>query len=200
MNGASQAKPDEDEDWFVVSNADIEYHPEFVANLRATHMSGVGVVAPRIIENGREMNPYMTRRPSLASLKRIEKLFRWPIVARAYILLSHLTSKFRRQHEVPAVAAEIYAGHGSCFALSRYFFQRGGSLDHPVFLFNEELTIAERCRKLGLRVVFEPRLRVQHIGHQATGIWRSRQMLEWQREATTYGVRLIGESVDGAAP
>src|SRR6185437_3069774 len=63
----------------------------------------------------------------------------------------------------------IYAPHGSLIIFSRRFFEAGGYLDKDLFLYGEEISVAEMCRSLSLPVLYEPRLRVVHNEHQSTG-------------------------------
>ena len=65
----------------------------------------------------------------------------------------------------------IYAPHGACVIFSKRFFSEGGSLDLPVFLFGEEICIAEAVRRLGLSVIYNPKLVLTHHEHQSPQ-WR----------------------------
>ena len=57
--------------------------------------------------------------------------------------------------------------------------------------FAEELTLAERAIDLGLAVVYNPSVRVHHDEHASTGVWRGREVIEWQRQAVAYSSRLL---------
>jgi len=80
----------------------------------------------------------------------------------------------------------IYAAHGSFLAFHRSYFERGGTLGHGAFLFGEEIFVAETARRLGLAVLFEPRVIVEHAEHSSMGpLWR-RETSDRRREASRY--------------
>ncbi len=92
-----------------------------------------------------------------------------------------------------SASATLYAPHGACFALPRAYFEAGATLEHAPFLFAEEITVAEECRRVGLAVCYEPALCVEHREHAATGRWRSTQMIRWQRESIRYVAQVLRE-------
>src|SRR5947208_6891971 len=94
-----------------------------------------------------------------------------------------------RISSLPDHAAEresIYAAHGSFFIFSRRYFEAGGFLDENLFLYGEEISVAEICRSLGLLVVYEPSLCVLHKEHESTGKVLSRFTYECQKKAMQY--------------
>ena len=69
-----------------------------------------------------------------------------------------------------SVAQAIYAPHGACMVFSRLYFDAGGSLDYPCFLYGEEFYVAETARQLGLAIRVDPSLRITHHEHSTTGL------------------------------
>jgi hypothetical protein len=51
------------------------------------------------------------------------------------------------------------------------------------FLYDEEISVAEICRGLGLSVLHEPDLTVQHEENQTFGRVLTRSAYRWQKEA-----------------
>jgi GT2 family glycosyltransferase len=95
----------------------------------------------------------------------------------------------RRGQSLPDVNTKseaIYAAHGSFFIFSRRYFEGGGFLDGNLFLYGEEISVAEICRSLGLPVVYEPSLCVLHKEHQSTGKALNRFTYECQKRAMHY--------------
>jgi GT2 family glycosyltransferase len=80
----------------------------------------------------------------------------------------------------------IYAPHGSFLIFNWSYFSTGGTLDHPTFLFGEEIFVAEAARRLKLRVVHDPRLVVFHEEHATTGIFPRAAMARYLRESSAY--------------
>jgi len=86
------------------------------------------------------------------------------------------------------VSAEqaMYAPHGCFIVLSREYFRRGGSLNHPPFLFGEEISVAEAARHASLPVRFCPDLRVEHSEHASVMKLPSRRIHRFLAEASAY--------------
>ncbi|MBQ1024156.1 glycosyltransferase [Micromonospora sp. C95] len=181
--------------WTVISNMDIEIATRtFVHDLLSLDASAP-VVAPSVVgmPGGRAQNPYLLSRPSEQAMRRRRYMFSNPIIGQASCLAGAAKSHLRKHHAArfEAHRRAIYAPHGSFMPLHRSFFEKGGGLAHPVFLFNEEITIGEQCHRLGLTVMFEPSLKVIHWEHQSTRLLRSWRILGAQSEAAEYGYRLI---------
>jgi len=88
----------------------------------------------------------------------------------------------KQNNEAPA----IYAPHGSCMIFNRRYFTAGGSFEYSIFLFGEEIFVAETTRKLGLLIVHCPRLWVLDHEHASTGTIRSRKVAGYMKDATDY--------------
>lgn len=183
--------------WTVVSNVDLRLAERTFVRRLLQEESPAAVLAPSVVSmpGGAHQNPFMETRPTQRWMHRRKMLFGNSLSGQLYGLGSWTRSRLRY---VPPGGArptggrcEIYAPHGSFIALHRRFFDAGASLEHPVFLFNEELTVGEQCQLLGLPVVFEPSLQVIHEAHRSTGVLRSRRILRAQSEAADYGYRLI---------
>jgi hypothetical protein len=86
----------------------------------------------------------------------------------------------------PAGPELIYAPQGSMMIFHRDFFARGGRLNYQVFLFGEEIFIAEQARALNLAVWYRPELVARHWEHIETGLFPSRRMRGWIAEASRH--------------
>lgn len=98
--------------------------------------------------------------------------------------------------EQPNQPDEIYAPHGSLLLLSPAYLSAGGAVDQPVWLFGEEFTVAEECRRLGLVVCYDPSLVAEHREHVSTGRWRSLQMVRAQADSVPYILDLLARGDD----
>jgi GT2 family glycosyltransferase len=185
-------------DWVIVCNHDIQIEDkEFFSKLFCQDPRTAGVIAPRIeAMPGRvDQNPFMRGRPSKLHWARLrfvssnysvaafwDWLWRRKTELRSWVAkrrgTSHLNGNARRE--------SIYAAHGSFFIFSRRYFEAGGFLDGNLFLYGEEISVAEICRSLGLPVVYEPSLCVVHKEHQSTGRVLSRFTYECQKRAMQY--------------
>ena len=78
----------------------------------------------------------------------------------------------------------IYAPHGSCIIFNENYFKMGGNLNHISFLFGEEIFVAESAKKSGLKVQYEPQLRVSDYEHASTGFFYSRKIAGFMKQST----------------
>jgi GT2 family glycosyltransferase len=185
-------------EWVIVCNHDIQIEDkEFFSKLFCQDPGAVGVIAPRIqaLPGRVDQNPFMRRRPGplrWANLRFISSNYG---AAAIWDWLSRRRSEFRSWmaarrgqslQDVNEQSEAIYAAHGSFFIFSRRYFEAGGFLDGNLFLYGEEISVAEICRLLGLPIVYEPSLRVLHKEHQSTGRVLSRFTYECQKKAMQY--------------
>ena len=194
-------------DWVVVSNVDIRFDDPCCLNrLQDFHAADdVGVVAPSIWSrrSRRDLNPRMRQRPGAAAMHMYKIVFGTWATLNAYELLAAAkhTTKYLLKHyileplrQAPSDGAarrippleSIYAPQGSCVIFSNRFFERGGSLVYPSFLFGEEIYVAETARHLGLRVIYHPGIRVSHDDHSSTGLVRSRRVARLVKASARY--------------
>lgn len=188
-------------DWIIVSNSDISFiGRDFLIRLFTLYPDNApSVVAPSILSkfSGTDQNPYMEQRPSSARMHFYKWVFRYYPTFVIYNTLSLV--KHKMQAVIPMVIPfydarkkkskqprAIYAPHGSFIIFHRSYFEAGGSLEYDVFLFGEEIFIAETARRLGLTVFYDPRLVVLHSGKATTGKFKSRKMARFIREASSY--------------
>ena len=187
-------------DWVVVANTDISF-PDYDVLTRLSRLpkGESPVIAPAIRSNlsGTDQNPYMSKRPSGVRMHFYKWVFRYYPLFVIYHQLSaakqKITALFHSSGRSASGSGEakeaqrqpIYAPHGAFMIFHRSYFQAGGSFDYAVFLFGEEIFVAETVRRLGLTVMYEPSLVVVHREHATTGS-RSRQIAKYAAEASAY--------------
>ncbi len=180
-------------EWVMVSNVDLQFGdaPFFERLLQMRLPEGVGVVAPAIRSalSGREQNPYMTQRPSALRMHFIK----WATGTFPRLCLYEWGARWKariagrlRAMQTAGPARPIYAPHGSCVLFRRRYFERGGTLHYPPFLFGEELFVAETARALGLQVFYQPALQIVHREHVTTGRRPTRQTAAWVAASAAY--------------
>jgi GT2 family glycosyltransferase len=180
-------------DWVAVCNADVMLADEnFVARLAALKDPAT-VVAPDVtaLPGGHPQNPFLEVRPSVRRmlLRRLALSTRLTAWGAKRVAARNRSKSAMAQR----LAKEIYAPHGSFILFRRAFFDQGGALAHPPFLYGEEITVAECALRLGQGVRYEPGLKVEHNEHQATGRASRRAFLA-QREAAVYAHMLIRQA------
>lgn len=184
-------------DWVIVSNVDLSIDdPSFLERLAPlASIPNLGAIAPRIQSSltGVDQNPYLRVRPSARRMHLYKRLFRSWLILNTYEVLGTLFRRVRGalsgrrkgSSQLPSQET-IYAPHGSFLILSRNYFDRGGTLDFPEFLFGEEIYIAEHMRRLGLTVIYEPSLHVTHQEHHSTKLFKSRTIAQYLARSAAY--------------
>jgi GT2 family glycosyltransferase len=187
--------------WIVVCNVDLRFDLDgLLRSLDALNLDErVGAVAPRLISRstGQDMNPFFRSRPSVRRMWFYATAFKYYPFLKFYSWLGQslhsAVSRIRGPRQTESAGShgiqEIYAPHGAFFVLSRRYFLRGGTLDHEVFLFGEEITIAERIREVGLLTVFDPTCVIDHVDQVSTGHTLSRRTARFMYEASEYCFR-----------
>ena len=190
-------------DWIIVSNVDLEFSdPNFFNVLsKLKNLPDLGVIAPRIWSNlfERDINPKIVPRPSKRYMKLLNIIFSNYYAYTVYTLLSYFKSIILRYKEALILSkiklqiqnrnsdfTEIYAPHGSFIIFHKRFFQKGGSLDYPPFLFGEEIFVAEMARKLDLKIIYYPKLRILDHEHASTGLIRSKKIASYFRNSMNF--------------
>lgn len=186
-------------DFVVVSNTDIEVSDDnfFDGLLPFLNDDYIGVIAPAVIsaETGLDQNPYMASKPSMVKAAIRAKLFKSAALFIAYQWLARIKRDVRLRtmaYRNPiASTKEIYAPHGSFMVFCRAYFEKGGTFDHPLFLYGEEVFVASELERLGLRALYVPHLRVVHNEHSTTCKMHSRVKAQYASSAADYVMRIL---------
>jgi hypothetical protein len=193
-------------EWIIVSNTDLSFPDrEFFRKLEELYGSDPpAIVAPDIVLQPRgnlpssndHQNPHLAVRPSPARMQILRSVARFYVVYVAYEFASSLRYRIRNawmkvldRRSAFTDAVPIYAPFGAFIIFHRGYFDAGGSLRYPSFLFGEEIYVAETARSFGLRVMYEPRLRVAHHEHGAVGKIASRRIARCVSQSYDYLVR-----------
>ncbi|HLK55763.1 MAG TPA: hypothetical protein VKU00_04325, partial [Chthonomonadaceae bacterium] len=180
-----------------IANTDLALAGDFFVQLLTQALpERVAVLAPRItLPDGTLQNPFLRVRPNRARMFGYTLLYRSALLTGCWQWLHSRKNRLRRAGK-PQVGAPRqrslapdytpYAAHGSLFFLRPNFFERGGTLDYPTFLFGEEIFIAEQVRAFGLKVAYLPSARVLHNAHTSTDRIASRRRARWMHESACF--------------
>ncbi len=184
----SKARNINDYDYVVISNVDLRLSPEFISILSTLDYSeDVCWLAPDIysLTSDIHINPKILERYSKWKIKVLQFMFKHPLVYWAYTNTLAL-SRAKHRTITHSNAGEIYAGHGSFIVLTKKFFQFYTSITYPVFLFGEEIFLAELIRNIKGKVLYEPRLKIIDNEHESTGKMHLWTYCKRNSEALTY--------------
>lgn len=154
-------------DYVAISNVDLVMQDDFFQKLAVCKFAeNVGWVAPclYLTASGRDRNPLRMHRPSKRRLQWLCLMFRFPILQWLY-----LNTIFKRKKYVHDwTPRNVWEGNGGFILLTRRYFEHYPRLDYPVFLYGEELYMAERMERAGLAVYYYPELRLNDAGSVST--------------------------------
>ena len=172
--------------YFIISNVDLSVSKSFFLELESLIIDrNIGVYAPAIMSSSLndDRNPKIKVRPSAFKLRLNRYLFS---SGGGYVLLRFINTmrlrlkkisklKSKRQSTLAVIPNEnIYAAHGSFIILTNELLRRVPSLNYPIFLFGEEIYIAETARKCGLAVVYSPNLLIHDTEHASTSMMKTK--------------------------
>lgn len=176
-------------DYVILSNVDMTVDKTSLNQLceyKAT--VNVGWIASKIFSGteNRDLNPALRQRYSKKKLQLVKMLYMHPLLLRLYELTLYKRKHLEAALQNLADKQEIYAGHGSFIILTKEYIRRCGTIDYPVFLYDEELYLAEECGSHGLKVIYEPSIKVYDIGKISTGKMPSGFYCKCNREGIDY--------------
>lgn len=172
-------------DFVVISNVDLEVEESFFLNLEKMGFEeDVAWVATKIWseQEKRDKNPKILNRCSKMKLELIRLLYKYPVLDYIYTNSLYLRKKARPQYS----EQDIYAGHGSFMMLTKSFFEEYDRIEYPLFLFGEEMFLAELIRNKKLTVRYVPDLCVIDKEHTSTSRMRKKEYYKYNLNSIDY--------------
>lgn len=164
---------------------DITVAENFFINLENIIIAqDVAWIAPKIfskVEN-RDRNPKVISRYSKKKLQLLYYMYKIPVLYYLYTMSAYQCKKL--QVNYPEI--DIYAGHGSFILLTRSFFESNRKIEYPIFLFGEELFLAEIVMKAGKKVRYVPNLVIEDNEHISTSTLKKKTYFKYNRESIKY--------------
>lgn len=173
-------------DYAAISNVDLVMEEDALLCLSEIPLTcQAGWLAPALLseQEGRDRNPAVMNRYSARRLRLLRLMFRYPLLVAAYRATAYKRHRAPRQAEE---GTECYAGHGSFMLLTSNYFRLCGIPRFPMFLFGEELYLAEQCRLHRLSVVYCPSVRIRDREHASVSKIPSADKCRYNRESLGY--------------
>ena len=187
-------------DYIIISNVDVTLDDTFLTALRDLKADADTVwIAPFIWSPSeqRDVNPKIQERYTKKRLRLLRLLFACPPLY--YLYTRTLYRRKVSKSEECGVRSEdyklknIYAGHGSFMIFRPEIFQQEPKLDYPVFLFCEEIFMAEMARRIGKKVTHCPSVKVWDKEHASTGLMGLWRYCKYNHDALSYIIRTFYE-------
>lgn len=175
-------------EYIVIGNNDLIFPENFYESMisnKAT-LQQHAVVSPNITTlDGVHQNPHV-----ISSISKIREIiydiyYSNYYIARIINKVAKITKKYtdRKDEEQHEVAQDIHQGHGSCYILGPLFFQNFDELWAPTFLMGEEFFLSVQLMEKGMRVYYEPSIKVMHHCNVSVGKMPRKHVWQLSRDA-----------------
>lgn len=175
-------------DHIIIGNNDLLFPVDFIENIfnNLRVLDKYPVVSPNVRTlDGVYQNPHVIK-----SISRTRELM-YDLYYSNYYLgqlinwAANLTKKYtgRTDEQQHDVAQEIWQGHGSCYILGPTFFRNFDELWAPTFLMGEEFFLSVQLKEKGMKVYYEPNIKVTHCCHASISKMPRKLMWEYARKA-----------------
>lgn len=171
-------------DYVIISNVDVELAEDFFFQLNNKQYDcKIAWIAPLIwsISEQRNRNPFLIDRYSFCKILLLCVMYKVRFFHKLYTITLYKTKRYRSNE-----AKYIYAGHGSFIILTKSFFQNYSNIAYPMFLYGEEIYLAELIREKYLLVYYDKDIRVKTVDHVSTGEMKSKFYYECNYKSLVY--------------
>ena len=167
LNLGLDAVRSEDLDCCIVGNNDLEFPTGFGEQLATVIRDRASdpVISPYIETlDGFPQNPHVVSGISRARELMYDLYYSNFSIARLVRMIAKVSHRVsdRTDEQAFGVSQYIYQGHGSCYVLTRKFFEEFGSLWAPTFMMSEEYFLSKQLSDAGYQVYYDARITVQH--------------------------------------
>lgn len=179
----------EEYEWAVISNTDIDFVSDtfFSKFLDSHYDSQIGCIGPDITlkVTGKHQNPFALSRPGKALMKFRKVVYANYVLYSLYYKLSDLKSKISHV-ETQKKSGYVYGVHGSVIILRKECTDKFLEDDIQIFMYGEELYVAERLKENQLLSYYDMDLKIIHNENQVTGKIASRRKQKWCSQSLNF--------------
>lgn len=172
----------------VIGNNDLFFPPDFIDTLysNSSLFKQYPVISPDLLTlDGVHQNPHVIEKIS----KKREIIY--DLYYSNYYLsvligyAAKITKRFtdRSDEEQFEIAQTIHQGYGACYILGPLFFEHFSLLWAPTFLMGEEFFLSKQLEKKGMKVYYEPTIKVNHHDHATMGKLPGKKLWKISRDS-----------------
>lgn len=178
-------------DWAILSNTDITFKKEsFIEDLLSSceKDNDVWAIAPNTFRssNGVQQNPFCLSRPSCRRMWLWKTAYSTALTFSLYFLLAAIKRKIKKEEVEHIDSGYIYAEDGSFFMLHRDCIRALQGEKDDIFMYGEELLIAEIISENGKKIFYDKDAILIHNENSTTGKILSRQKQKWFKKSYRY--------------
>lgn len=173
--------------WVLVSNTDIDFKQnDFFEKSIENVPKDVWCIGPDITlaATGTHQNPFLLNRPSKKRVLIWKIAYSNYLLFRLYFKLSELKPKKKQDGDLDS--RYVYAVHGSCFLLEQECVRKIIKNNPKIFMYGEELLVAETVYNNGKKVYFTSNVGIIHNENQVTGKIGMKRKQKWFKESIDY--------------
>lgn len=178
-----------DYDWALISNTDIQFRTDdFFEQLTTNVIENVWCIGPDIIlsATGEYQNPYMITRPSKQQIIKWKLMFSNRFTYELSCRLAKIKHKCFPKKQFLTDKEFVYAIHGSCFLLRKGCVEAIERLRDPIFMYGEELLVAEVVRSHNKLCKYVKNAGIYHNENQVTGKIDYAKKFDWVKTSQGY--------------
>lgn len=176
-------------DWALISNTDITFlDKSYLEQLfDRDYDPDVWCLGTKVMlaTTGKNQNPFALARPSKFKMRIRKLFFSNMLFYNIYFKLSKLMASIKRNQREYA-GGEVYAVHGSIFAVHRDLVTALIHNADKIFMYGEEILIAELVLENEKKVLYTPSISANHNENQVTGKITTSRKQKWFLNSTKY--------------
>lgn len=172
-----------DYNYVIISNVDLKISNKFLYDMESIPTyDNIGCVAPAIFSLSEKVNrnPKIVKRISKKRLLVLRIMYAIPIL---YYLYKYSLYKCKRNSRQKCNMNYIYAPHGSFMIFTDKMADFLQNMNYSVFLFGEEIYIAENIKRMNLKVLYYPQIKIYDMDHISTGKMKNKYYFQHNFEA-----------------
>lgn len=157
--------------WFLISNTDISFESNFsLQSIMSLNISErIWCLVPDIVlSSKRKQNPFIQSRPSKQKVRMWKNIQGNQIGLTVYSKMSNAKKKCINNYNSKGREGYIYTAHGSCFFITYDCFQELYKIANHIFMYGEEILVAEIAHKHDKKILYYPNCVVHHNDNSTT--------------------------------
>lgn len=167
----------------IIGNNDLFFPKDFKDMLysKTSLFEQYPVVSPDLITlDGVHQNPHVIEKISKIREVIYDMYYSNYYLSLLIASLAKATKKLtdRKDEGQFEVAQTIHQGYGACYILGPVFFEKFNLLWAPTFLMGEEFFLSKQLEQKGMKVYYEPSIKVNHHDHATMEKLPSRKLWE----------------------
>lgn len=176
-------------EWAIISNTDIDFVSDsFFSKLLNSHYdSKIGCIGPDITlkVTGKQQNPFALSRPGNTLMKFRKVVYGNYFLYRLYYALSDIKNKISHT-KTQKENGYVYGVHGSIIILRKECIDKFLKDNIQIFMYGEELYIAEKLKENQLLSYYDKSLKIIHNENQSTGKIDSHRKQKWCSQSINF--------------